>query len=507
MPEYPPAVSPLATVIIAWAAVYAYVCAYYCILSSRRRSARVYLAFGLLAGALSVYAVGAALVADAEVVEEAVFGMRLKLLGLAPGVAFAVDFCHQVAGRGRARMITASYVWASLALVVTALGLTVHPQEPAPIPTWGFASAPDYAEPALTSVGQLYLMSAWPLVAYGLLLLAPHVRHDRDVRLILLSMIANVAAGGHDIFVHAASLRSVYLLEHGAMLSIVAMSYLLLDRFVRTSEQLTVRTLELRSSYDELRHTQEELVRKEQLAAVGELSAVIAHEVRNPLAVIKNSVSGLRRTTARREDRDTLLGILDEEIDRLSRLVDDLLAYARPVAPQGRDVPLDELVRRAVQISSGSAQRAGGAPVEVEIQLAADPESVHGDPDLLRNAFVNVIDNAFQAMSVGGTLRIVTRASVVDERAAARIDFVDTGEGMEPSVRDKARDPFFTTRPTGTGLGLAIVERVVRTHGGTVEIESTRGEGTRVSLLLPVGPRPLPAHAHGLGSALAKVGA
>src|SRR5690606_11573366 len=124
---------------------------------------------------------------------------------------------------------------------------------------------------------------------------------------------------------------------------------ILLRRFVRTADELGRRTEELRRSYSNLRLTQEELVRKEQLAAVGELSAVIAHEVRNPLAIIKNAVSSLRRPTLRPSDRGVLLGILDEEVDRLNRLVRDLLAYARPVEPRGQPVDLERIVEETVK--------------------------------------------------------------------------------------------------------------------------------------------------------------
>ena len=487
---YAPPVSPLATVIIAWAAVYAYVCAYFCTLYGRRRTERTYLSFGLLAGSLSVYAIGAALLVDARVVEESGLGTNLKLVGVSLGAAASLDFCHAMAAKRRGIALRAAYVWAVAGIAIAVAGLAFHPATPAPRPTWGFERAPDFAEPALTVVGQLHLMIACLVVGYGLLVLAPLARKDDDVRLILLSLIANLAAGGHDVFVHVASLRSVYLTEHSGMLSIVAMSYLLLDRYVRTGEQLTTRTRELRSSYDELRHTQEELVRKEQLAVVGELAAVIAHEVRNPLAVIKNSVSGLRRARLSREDHETLLGILDEEVDRLNRLVTDLLAYARPLSPQRTEVSLPELVERTLH---AARTRHPGVPVRFDVSLDGTPDVIHGDPDLLRNAFVNIVDNAIQAMSTGGTLRIRTGLTAIDERTTVRVDFSDTGEGMEPSVRRKARDPFFTTRPSGTGLGLAIVERVVRTHGGRIEIESTAGEGTKVSVLLPVRGPVLPS--------------
>lgn len=478
--------SPLATVIVAWAAVYAYVCAYFCILYARRRAERVHLAFGMMAGALSIYAVGSAMLVDSTTLSEAALGLRIRGVGLAPGVAFTVDFCHQLVGRRNPKVMVAAYGWAGLSLVLTVVGLQIDPSSHAPPATWGLSSAPDLPEAMLTPVGQINVLIAWLLASYGISVLAPHVKADRDARLIMVTLVVNVAAAAHDMAVHVASLRSFYLLEHTGMLSMVAMSYLLLDRFVSTSEELASRTFQLRSSYDELQYTQEELVHKEQLAAVGELSAVIAHEVRNPLAVIKNSVSGLRRPKLDHQDRDTLLSILDEEVDRLNRLVNDLLAYSRPVAPQGRQIEIRDLLHRSVHVAHGGSERSN---VEVIVDVDGGPTGVHGDPDLLRHAFVNLVENAMQAMGPGGQLTIRTRSTRRNGLPWVAVDFVDTGEGMDTMIREKARDPFFTTRPTGTGLGLAIVDRVVRTHGGHVQIESRSGRGTTVTVMLPAeGP-------------------
>ena len=108
-----------------------------------------------------------------------------------------------------------------------------------------------------------------------------------------------------------------------------------------------------------------------------------------------------------------------------------------------------------------------------------------------RDAFVNVIENALQAMPDGGCLSLRARELHDGSRDCVAVDIGDTGEGMDTVVRAKARDPFFTTRPTGTGLGLAIVERVMRNHGGRIEIESSHGEGTTVSLVLPLDRRSL----------------
>jgi signal transduction histidine kinase len=292
-----------------------------------------------------------------------------------------------------------------------------------------------------------------------------------------------VVAAIHDVWIHHTGPRHPYAMEHASLVTTFVISYMLLRRFVQAGDELTRRTQELHRSYEELRNIQEELVRKEQLAAVGELSAVIAHEVRNPLAIMKNAVSGLRRVTLGDADRATLLEILDEEADRLNRLVHDLLAYARPVTLRGQPAEVGELVQDVVHAAaSGGASHA----VEVRIDLSDGPPTVHCDRDLLGRALSNVVENALQAMPAGGTLTVTSHAAALHGRDAIALLFRDTGEGMDTLVRSKARDPFFTTRASGTGLGLAIVERVIRSHGGELNIESRYGSGTIVEVILPL---------------------
>jgi len=252
----------------------------------------------------------------------------------------------------------------------------------------------------------------------------------------------------------------------------------------QTTQRLQLRTDELRSSHAELRVVQSELVSKNQLAAVGELAAAIAHEVRNPLAVIVNAVAGLRRVSGSEEDRGILLSIVDEEAARLNRLVTDLLRFARPVSVKRSPVSLGELAKRSrSQILDGH---------EIVVSISADPEiqTVWVDPNLFRLVFDNLVQNACQSMRGGGRVDIVVTRGLLPTGHAVSIQIKDHGHGMEPEVRERALDPFFTTRPSGTGLGLPIVQRIVEAHGGELLIESTEGEGTSVTLFLPLGAPP-----------------
>lgn len=221
-------------------------------------------------------------------------------------------------------------------------------------------------------------------------------------------------------------------------------------------------------------------IEKEQLAAIGELSAMIAHEIRNPLTIIGNAVATLRRKETTPEDRSTLLGILEEESQRLNGLMGDLLSYARPVSLELQRVDVREIMERALAL----------VPVRngLEVELV-EPEAVGpilGDAKLLRQVFENLVTNAAQAMDgEDGTLTVRIQRGEEAGMSGVDVRVEDTGEGMDTGVRDRALLPFFTTRPSGTGLGLAIVARFVRAHGGKLEIKSASGKGTSVRVFLP----------------------
>jgi signal transduction histidine kinase len=219
---------------------------------------------------------------------------------------------------------------------------------------------------------------------------------------------------------------------------------------------------------------------------VGELSAVVAHEVRNPLAIISNAVATLRRSGIGDADRETLLGILDEESSRLNHLVGDLLRYTRPVNLERQLVSLRELVERGMALADGKLH------LDAELCEPEPTEKIWADPNLIRQVIENLIDNAIQAMSTGGQLTVTLLNGEIDGVRGVEIQIRDTGEGMDTLVRSRALDPFFTTRPSGTGLGLAIVARIVDAHGGSLRIKSKAGSGTVMHVFLPCSAEPPP---------------
>ncbi|HEY6081276.1 MAG TPA: ATP-binding protein, partial [Polyangiaceae bacterium] len=343
-----------------------------------------------------------------------------------------------------------------------------------------------------TWVGKaFYVIASLETAAAAAVLVSAYRKGQREVGAAIIGILCILPAVGNDGAMALGVFKSaVPLLPHAFLLYAFGVAGTLLlryrvgrDELEKAARSLQEKSEELRQSYAELRLVQNELVTKKQLAAVGELAAAIAHEVRNPLAVIVNAVAGLRRSAVRDEDRTMLLGIVDEEAARLNRLVTDLLRFARPVSVKRSPVSLLELANR-----SRSSAMVDGHQIVVQMDEDPDLHTVWVDPSLFRLVFDNLVENACQAMKGGGTVQILVRRGQLRAEPAVRIDIADSGQGMEQGVRDRALDPFFTTRPSGTGLGLPIVHRIIEAHGGEILLDSEEGQGTTVTLLLPLGP-------------------
>jgi signal transduction histidine kinase len=242
---------------------------------------------------------------------------------------------------------------------------------------------------------------------------------------------------------------------------------------------------DLRASYAEISRAQVELVRAERLAALGEMAAVVAHEVRNPLAVITHAVNSLERTVRSGEDAP-LLVMVGEELERIGRIVCDLLDFARPGAPELRRESFGEIIEGAVEAVMAAKLVEG---VDVRVTVAADLPNIQVDRRLVHQALVNLVLNGVQAMPQGGRLDVTASRSDVTGRDAVRVEVRDQGGGIEESTRARLFEPFFTTKPLGTGLGLAVVKRIAEAHGGSVHVAGAPGQGATFALELPIAPR------------------
>lgn len=331
-----------------------------------------------------------------------------------------------------------------------------------------------------------YVMVVVVLVAVVGLLGRPLLRGRREGVLAFVGSMVLVVTVLNDAALGTGLYPTIPLISAGYLALALGLSFTLVTRYgavaaelEERSGQLSASLEELQSSYEQLERTQEELVKSEQLAVVGELAAVIAHEVRNPLAVVSNAVASLRKGESAATDPAVLLEIIQEEVGRLDRLVGQLLNYARPIVPSRAPVDLKELLTRSMTVAG---EHHG---IRLELDVESGVSQVAADPDLLRQAFDNIIANGIQALGDEGNLDVRARSRTVDGEPSVVISFIDDGPGMSEEVREQARAPFFTTRSTGTGLGLSIVERIVAAHEGTVDIDSEPGGGTTIAVVLP----------------------
>ena len=231
-------------------------------------------------------------------------------------------------------------------------------------------------------------------------------------------------------------------------------------------------------------------LRAERLEGVAELSASLAHEIKNPLASIRSAVEQLGRSPRANPDEQTLATLIVRESDRLSRLLNEFLDFARVRVTRIVPVDLAVVARGAANLAAAHPDRPEG--VEVICRLPAETLIVEGDEDLLHRAIFNLALNAVQASPVAGRVQ-VELATLTSDDAPAGVSFdrggvalrvSDDGAGIPLEIRDRLFDPFFTTKPGGSGLGLSVVHRAIEAHRGFVFVDGD-GHGTRVTVLLP----------------------
>jgi signal transduction histidine kinase len=241
----------------------------------------------------------------------------------------------------------------------------------------------------------------------------------------------------------------------------------------------------------------ERVKERDRLAALGEMAAGLAHEIRNPLGAIKGAAQLLLGPDGKPLESGPEMGdflhIIVEEANRLNNVVSRFLDYARAERADRVDtvkVDVNAVVRKTVQLLQQSPDARG---VEIKVRLDELLPAVHGDPEALVQVFLNLGLNAIQSMPRGGTIDILTtrrRRSRLGYGQFAEVRFRDQGIGIARDKLKKLFIPFFTTKTRGSGLGLAISQRIVNQHGGTIEVRSTPGEGSTFSVFLPAVPQP-----------------
>ncbi len=223
--------------------------------------------------------------------------------------------------------------------------------------------------------------------------------------------------------------------------------------------------------------------RSETLAAIGELAASVAHEIRNPLSSIKGFAQFLRHSLKDRPEEQEYADVMVREIDRINRVVTDLLTYARPVTIERTQIDLSALVQHAIRLVTADAQAKG---ITISNALSSDLNQVVLDENQITQALLNLLLNAIQVIPDGGKISVGASRETDTNRLNLWVE--DNGPGIPQADQAKVLDPFFTTRNKGTGLGLAIVSKIVENHQGEIRIHSPlvgTDRGTRISLLIP----------------------
>jgi two-component system, sporulation sensor kinase E len=234
----------------------------------------------------------------------------------------------------------------------------------------------------------------------------------------------------------------------------------------------------------ESRQRTETVIESEKLSALTLLAAGVAHEIGNPLnslnihlQLMERELKNLPAENAARLRED--IRVAREEISRLDRIINQFLRAIRPTAPDLQRAPINEIVVESLALMERELKN---RDILVEMELANDLPRCLVDRAQLKQAFYNLIKNALQAMQAGGILRIRTEANESD----VVISFIDTGHGISAEQIGRVFEPYYTTKPNGSGLGLMIVQRIVREHGGTIDVESDTARGTTVRLKLPI---------------------
>jgi PAS domain S-box-containing protein len=237
-------------------------------------------------------------------------------------------------------------------------------------------------------------------------------------------------------------------------------------------------------AYRELKEMQDSLIQSEKMAAIGELSASIAHEIRNPLGAIYNAIDELNGDLKLIGTQRKQMNVVIEATEKLRRIVDDFYAFARPHQVSPIKANIQDIVDDTLLLLRQDERFK--PEIAVDIHYEENIPLVILDINLIPEVLINILINSVQAMPRGGHIWIAVAVSEIDDREAIQIKISDSGEGMPKEQLSRIFEPFYTTKTTGMGLGLAIVNRIVREHGGRIDVESEVGTGTTFTIRLPL---------------------
>ena len=236
---------------------------------------------------------------------------------------------------------------------------------------------------------------------------------------------------------------------------------------------------DLAAAYQELRDTVSLLIRADRLKSVGEVAAAIVHEIRNPLSAIKGAAQVIEKEIPQDSPRRRFVAVIEEEVDRLNKLVTEFLTFARPRQPEKRPSDINQLIESILTFTSKEATKRG---IRLVSQLDDHLPAVEVDAEQIRQVLLNLILNAIHAMPQGGVVEVGSKRVGESVELSVR----DYGTGIDPGIRDKIFDPFFTTKPEGTGLGLSVAYGLIKQHEGEIELGDVEGPGSMFIVRLPI---------------------
>lgn len=251
------------------------------------------------------------------------------------------------------------------------------------------------------------------------------------------------------------------------------------DELGQLTESFNIMAESLIAKKKQLEHTYKELAQKEKMADIGKFSMIIAHELKNPLGIIKGSVDILHKRTTKPHIKGTMLRYIQDEVKRLNKLIEDFLSFARPAPPQKTLVVINNIVKRV------SEHFALPEEIHKNISLHLDPgvcPPIKMDENQIYQTLLNLVNNAVQAIEGKGTIHLKT----VCHNRYIRIQVSNTGPVIPEELREKVFEPFYTTKAKGTGLGLAIVKKFIENHQGYITISDFTGKGTTFNIFLPI---------------------
>ncbi len=247
----------------------------------------------------------------------------------------------------------------------------------------------------------------------------------------------------------------------------------------RLYTELERRLIALRKAHEKQKEHQETLLRMERLSVMGETSAIVAHELRNPLVAIGGFARALVRNLDPDDSNHKYAAIITEEVTRMETIIHDLLDFIRPQKQQRKEVKLDDLVTSTVERYQGEMQT---KRVELVLDLQSQGALVSCNPIEIQQVLQNFLVNALQVLPEGGRIEVRTRLM----QGGVQVEVCDNGPGIADDVVDKLFAPFFTTKPNGSGLGLTICQQIIKSHGGVIGVRNRQGGGAGFSFILPL---------------------